>query len=151
MTSARENYSYAASGLPHVTLEGVEVRRCAACGEHEVVIPNIEQLHQAIANAVISKKARLASAEVRFLRKHMGWSGAEFARHVGVKPETVSRWETGKESIGPIADRLLRLMIVTKAPAREYAIETLASLEDEFAPARVRLSADKSGWHERAA
>jgi transcriptional regulator with XRE-family HTH domain len=81
----------------------------------------------------------------------MGWSGAEFARHVGVKPETVSRWETGKESIGPIADRLLRLMIVTKAPAREYAIETLASLEDEFAPARVRLSADKSGWHERAA
>ncbi len=151
MTSARENYSYAASGLPHVTLEGVEVRRCAACGEHEVVIPNIEQLHQAIANAVISKKARLASAEVRFLRKHMGWSGAEFARHVGVKPETVSRWETGKEPIGPIADRLLRLMIVTKAPAREYAIETLASLEDEFAPARVRLSADKSGWHERAA
>ena len=151
MTSARENYSYAASGLPHVTLEGVEVRRCAACGEHEVVIPNIEQLHQAIANAVISKKARLASAEVRFLRKHMGWSGAEFARHMGVKPKTVSRWETGKESIGPIADRLLRLMIVTKAPAREYAIETLASLEDEFAPARVRLSADKSGWHERAA
>ena len=151
MTSARENYSYAASGLPHVTLEGVEVRRCAACGEHEVVIPNIEQLHQAIANAVISKKARLASAEVRFLRKHMGWSGAEFARHVGVKPETVSRWETGKEFIGPIADRLLRLMIVTKAPKREYAIETLASLEDEFAPVRVRLSADKSGWHERAA
>ena len=151
MTSARENYSYAASGLPHVTLEGVEVRRCAACGEHEVVIPKIEQLHQAIANAVISKKARLASAEVRFLRKHMGWSGAEFARHMGVKPETVSRWETGKESIGPIADRLLRLMIVTKAPKREYAIETLASLEDEFAPVRVRLSADKSGWHERAA
>ena len=43
MTSARENYSYTASGLPYVTLVGVEVRRCKACGEHEVVIPRIEQ------------------------------------------------------------------------------------------------------------
>ena len=145
MTSARENYSYAASGLPHVTLEGVEVRRCAACGEHEVVIPNIEQLHQAIANAVISKKARLASAEVRFLRKHMGWSGAEFARHMGVQPETVSRWENGREPLGTVADRLLRLMVVTKAPRRDYSLDGLAALTDEVAPARVRLSADDTG------
>ena len=34
MTSARENYSYTASGLPYVTLVGVEIRRCQACGEH---------------------------------------------------------------------------------------------------------------------
>lgn len=151
MTSARENYSYAASGLPHVTLDGVEVRRCGACGEHEVVIPNIEQLHQAIAEAVIGKKARLAAGEVRFLRKHLGWSGADFALHMGVTPETVSRWENGREPIGPVADRLLRLMVVTKAPKSMYYIEALAALEDGFVPTRVRLSADKSGWHERAA
>ena len=151
MISTNENYSYAACGLPHITLANVEVRRCPECGEHEVVIPKIEQLHQAIAQAVIGKKARLAADEVRFLRKHLGWSGADFARHMGVTPETVSRWENGRESIGPVADRLLRLMVVTKAPKREYAIETLASLEDEFAPARVRLSADTDGWHEERA
>ena len=44
MTSARENYSYTASGLPYVTLVGVEVRRHKGCGEHEVVIPRIEQV-----------------------------------------------------------------------------------------------------------
>ena len=136
-----------ACGLPHISLAGVEVRRCPECGEHEVVIPRIEQLHQAIANAVIAKKARLSAAEVRFLRKHLGWSGADFARHMGVTPETVSRWENGREPIGPVADRLLRLMVVTKAPKREYSIEALAALEDGFVPTRVRLSAGSDGWH----
>ena len=151
MTTTHENYSYAACGLPHITLTGVEVRRCSECGEHEVVIPKIEQLHQAIAEAVIAKKARLAAAEVRFLRKHLGWSGADFARHMGVTPETVSRWENDREPIGPVADRLLRLMVVTKAPKREYSIEALAGLEDDFVPARVRLSVDTHGWHAEAA
>jgi len=147
MTSARENYSYTASGLPYVTLKGVEVRRCPACGEHEVVIPRIEQLHQGIAMAVVSKKSRLTPAEMKFLRKHMGWSGADFARHMGVAPETVSRWENGREPMGGVADRLLRLMVVTQAPNREYAIEALAELEDEASPARIKASADRQGWH----
>jgi putative zinc finger/helix-turn-helix YgiT family protein len=147
MTSAHENYNYAASGLPYVTLKGVEVRRCSKCGEHEVVIPKIEQLHQTIAMAVVSKKSRLMPAEVRFLRKHLGWSGADFARHMGVAPETVSRWENGREPMGGVADRLVRLMVVTQAPKGGYAIDTLADLEDEASPARVKVSADHQGWH----
>ena len=61
MISARENYNYAACGLPHVTLVGVEVRRCKACGEHEVVLPKIEQLHRAIALGVVAKRPRRPS------------------------------------------------------------------------------------------
>ncbi|MBI4700537.1 MAG: helix-turn-helix domain-containing protein [Deltaproteobacteria bacterium] len=147
MTSARENYNYSACGLPHVTLKGVEVRRCGECGEHEVVIPRMTELHQAIAMAVVTKKARLTAAEVKFLRKHLAWSGADFARHMGVAPETVSRWENGREPMGAVADRLLRLMVVTQAPKPGYAIAALAELEDEPAPARLKLAADRSGWH----
>jgi putative zinc finger/helix-turn-helix YgiT family protein len=147
MTSAEENYSYTASGLPYVTLKGVEVRRCLECGEHEVVLPKVEQLHQAIAMGVISKKSRLMPAEVKFLRKHLGWSGADFARHMGVAAETVSRWENGREPMGAVADRLLRLMVVTKAPKREYGLDTLADLEDEASPTRLKLTADCDGWH----
>jgi putative zinc finger/helix-turn-helix YgiT family protein len=146
MTSARENYNYSSCGLPHVTLQGVEVRRCPDCGEHEVVIPRMTELHQAIARAVVTKKARLMAAEVKFLRKHLGWSGADFARHMGVTAETVSRWENGREPMGAVADRLLRLMVVTQAPKTEYPIDALAELEDEPAPARVRLSAGRQGW-----
>ncbi|MDD5310087.1 MAG: helix-turn-helix domain-containing protein [Deltaproteobacteria bacterium] len=151
MTTARENYNYSACGLPHVTLKGVEVRRCGICGEHEVVIPRIEDLHQVIAMAVVAKKSRLMPAEVKFLRKHLGWSGADFARHMGVAAETVSRWENGREPMGAVADRLLRLLIATKSPDRDYAIDTLAELADEAAPAHLRLAAGRKGWHSEPA
>ena len=64
------------------------------CGEHEVAIPRIEDLHRTIAQAVIAKRERLTPAEIRFLRKFLGWSGADFAAHVGTTPETVSRSKT---------------------------------------------------------
>jgi putative zinc finger/helix-turn-helix YgiT family protein len=146
MVSVRENYSYTASGLPQVTLVGVEVRRCKACGEHEVVIPRIEELHRVIALAVIGKRSRLMAAETRFLRKHLGWSGADFARHMGVTPESVSRWENDREKMGPVADRLLRMMVANKAPVSEYPIAALAELEDEPSPTRVRAEPAKGGW-----
>jgi putative zinc finger/helix-turn-helix YgiT family protein len=146
MTSARENYSYTASGLPYVTLVGVEVRRCKACGEQEVVLAKIEQLHRAIALAVVAKRPRLTAAEVRFLRKYLGWSGADFAKHMGVTAESVSRWENDREQMSPVADRLLRLMIATRAPVSEYKLDALADLGDESAPVRLRVEAAKGGW-----
>ena len=45
------------------------------CGETEVVIPHIEALHrekEAIATALVVKRARLAPEEIRFLRKYLG-------------------------------------------------------------------------------
>jgi hypothetical protein len=74
MKTKRENYRYEAVGLPGITLQGVEVSRCGKCGEYEIAIPRIEGLHRVIAEAVISKKDRLTAAEIRFLRKHLGWT-----------------------------------------------------------------------------
>src|SRR5262245_6161626 len=88
---SRENIKYDASGLPGITLENVEVRRCPVCGEYEVVIPRLEELHALIASTIIQKPARLTGNEVRYLRKFLGWSGADFARMMGAQPETVSR------------------------------------------------------------
>jgi putative zinc finger/helix-turn-helix YgiT family protein len=146
MTSADENYGYAASGLPYVTLVGVEVRRCAACGEHEVVIPKIEQLHRTIAMAVVEKRSRLTAAEIRFLRKYLGWSGVDFARHMGVTAESVSRWENDREQMAAVADRLLRLMVVTQAPVSDYSLDALVDLDEKSAPVRLRVAPKKGGW-----
>lgn len=84
------------------------------------MLPKIEQLHRAIALGVVAKRPRLTAAEIRFLRKYLGWSGAAFAKHMGVTPESVSRWENDREQMGAVADRLLRLMVVTRAPVSEY-------------------------------
>jgi len=106
----------------------------------------IEQLHRAIALAVVAKRPRLTGAEIRFLRKYLGWSGADFAKHMGVTPDSVSRWENEREQMGAVADRLLRLMVATRAPVSEYPLDALADLEDEAMPVRLRVEPARGGW-----
>lgn len=152
MRTARENFKYEASGLPGVTLVGVEVSRCPSCGEYEVAIPSIEQLHRVMAVAVARKRAKLTPAEVRFLRKWLGWSGADFAARMGVTPESVSRWETGVLAMGGTADRLLRLMVLSTQPVADYSLDLLKEVaQDEAAPIRLGMRADERGWHAEAA
>jgi putative zinc finger/helix-turn-helix YgiT family protein len=151
MAAQTESLAYVACGLPHVTLVGVEVRRCAACGEHEVVIPKIEQLHRVIAHAVITQRARLTGAEVRFLRKYLGWSGVDFARHMGVTAESVSRWENDREPMSPTADRLVRLMVVTREPVSSYSLDELVDLDLHAAPIHLEVEPKRGGWHARVA
>jgi putative zinc finger/helix-turn-helix YgiT family protein len=146
LVSSRENHLYEASGLPNVTLANVEVRRCGKCGEFEVVIPKLEQLHRVLAQAVAMKKSRLTAAEIRFLRKYLGWSGVDFAKHMGVAAETVSRWENDREPMGPVADRLLRMMVAVREPVSNYSLDALMDLEDTAKPVRVTIEAAKNGW-----
>ena len=151
MVSRRENYKYADSGLTGVTLVNVEVRRCPQCGEYEVVIPRIEELHRLIALALTRKPARLAPAEIRFMRKYLGWSGADFAAHIGATPETVSRWEQGRKAMGVQADRLLRLMVVHREPLSDYSLDVLKGVATEKSrPLRLGVKVARNGWREAA-
>lgn len=111
MQTRRGVFKHKALGLANVVLANVEIRTCKECGEQEVVIPAAEKLRTAIVHAIVTKPGRLSGEEVRYLRKFIGWSGSDFARHFGVEPGTVSRWENEHEKIGPAADRLLRLSV----------------------------------------
>jgi putative zinc finger/helix-turn-helix YgiT family protein len=153
MDTKRENIRYDASGLPYVTLQQVEVSRCPQCGEVEIALPRIDELHRVIAAALIAKPSRLDAAEIRYLRKYLGWSGADFAAHMGTTRETVSRWEHGAVAMGPQADRLLRLMVATKAPVQDYAVETLKAISPTKSPRAFRLGVKvaRYGWQAAAA
>lgn len=150
--TTRENFRYTASGLPNVTLVGVSVTRCPKCGAFEVEIPRVEELHRTIARAVVKKPAPLTPEEVRFLRKWMGWSGVDFASHMGITPETVSRWENGNLKMGAAADRLVRLMVVNRAPVEDYSLDMLKAIDERAsAPFLLGVEADAKGWHAVAA
>jgi putative zinc finger/helix-turn-helix YgiT family protein len=152
MKNARENYLYRECGLPNVTLADIEVGRCPHCGEHEAVIPRIEQLHRVIATTISRKVSGLTPAEVRFLRKYLGWSGSAFAAHVGVAAETVSRWENGSATMGSAAERLLRLAVLTRGPARDYSLDVLKDMaRKKPAAQRLHLRVEKGGWRAAAA
>jgi putative transcriptional regulator len=147
MKSARENYRYDECGLDSVTLMNVEVRRCPECGEYEVDIPRMNELHRLIARMVASKAPRLTAHEVRFLRKYLGFSGVDFAATLDVTPETVSRWETGKKQMSPVAERALRLMVFVRDPIDEYPLEKLAEVaQGEAVPLRLKLRESRARW-----
>jgi putative zinc finger/helix-turn-helix YgiT family protein len=153
LKATRAPYRYAESGLPGVVLLGVEVRRCRKCAGEEVAIPRIEELHRLIAQAVIRRPHRLAPAEIRYLRKWLGWSGVDFARHMGTTPETVSRWEQARVPMSPQADRLLRLMVTTRAPVNDYTLDALATIRRQVPvrPTPLRLQWNRGRWSSEAA
>jgi putative zinc finger/helix-turn-helix YgiT family protein len=147
MVRKTENHRYTESGLPNVVLVGIEVRRCQQCGEEVVSIPHIEDLHQTIAMTLIRHPGRLVPDEIRYLRKWLGWAGVDFAKHMGVTPETVSRWESGKP-MGGTAERLLRLAVAHGQPTDAYPIDLLTEISDEQVSKAPLLAMKPSatGW-----
>ncbi len=121
-TESIGSHPYIGSELPHVILQGVKFHKCAACGHGGVIIKRLAELHRVLARSVAKSPHKLAPGEICFLRKHLGWSGRDFARHFGVSPETVSRWENGKKVMGPTAERLLRVLALTYDPVDEYPL-----------------------------
>jgi hypothetical protein len=70
---------------------------------------------------------------------------------MGVARETVSRWETGANQMGAVADRLLRLIVVTHEPSDSYAVDDLLrALNDTPAPEKLAAVAmqnsRETGW-----
>jgi len=110
------------------------VYRCRRCGAESVGIDNMEGLHDEIAATIIKSHARLQGPEVRFLRKHLGWSGEDFARYFQVKPETVSRWENGKQDINTQGDLLLRMCVARMEPVSDYNLYDAPRLEKSEEP-----------------
>jgi putative zinc finger/helix-turn-helix YgiT family protein len=140
MTSTRGTHRYTESGLSNVTLANIEIRTCQQCGERRVVVPKMDLLHRMIATALIRANRPFAPDEIRFLRKWLGLSSLDFALIMGVRPETVSRWENGKYPFTPTADRLLRLLVSNQEPMERYPIDLL-KLKHHAKPAPIRLKA----------
>lgn len=146
-TSTQEAYKDRECGLSYVTLRNVTIDRCPSCGEVVVSIPRISELHKVLSFAVASKPSRLEGAEIRFLRKYLGWSGVQFANIMGVAPETVSRWENDSTPMGQTAERMIRLMVFRLEPVEKYPTEDLAALgneeEEKFS---LDILPTKNGW-----
>ncbi len=111
VTAERRTYRYNESGLSNVVLLGIDVADCPKCGNSDVIIPRMAKIHRAIAQAIASSPSRLTGEQLRFLRKHLGLSGEEFARYLHTDRTKISKWERGEDPIGPATDRLVRLLV----------------------------------------
>ena len=77
----------------------------------------------------------------------MGFSGTDFAKVMGVTPETVSRWEKGTVDMKEASDRLLRVLVLSKSgPFREYEeLKVYASISSKTPVKRV-FKLQRSHW-----
>ena len=141
-----DSYHFDESGLDDVTLVGVIERRCDKCNEREVVLPKLKELHRTIAKALAAKNGLLTPPEVRFLRKHLGYSQADFAERINVRPEAVSRWETGAEELSWHFELLLRAMVMLELRERNYTLKSFGEVQKKRMAAPVRIFAEKAAW-----
>lgn len=153
LLESRENHRYAESGLPNVVLQDILVRRCPNCGAHLVSLPRLAELHRCLALVLINKKGRLSPQEVRFLRKSLGWSGADFARKFHVRPEQVSRWESdsSRTKMSISNELLLRSMVAHGNRVEDYPdkLDVVATV-DNAESSLLSLRRKGEGWCEAA-
>jgi putative transcriptional regulator len=85
-------YHYVESGLPNVYLiNGYrEVKTPYGRG---ISIQDFEELHMAIAYALVEMKSFLTGPEVRFIRKLLELTQTQLASLLGVEEQSVRRWE----------------------------------------------------------
>lgn len=136
ITFEPRNYRYTESGLSNVVLQGVEVAQCDACGKVDVILPHMEKIHWAIARALTAENpARMTGEQLRFLRKHIEFSGEKLASHLGTDRTKISKWERGEDPIGKFTDRLVRLLVAELdkdlKPVAASVAEHLPMITDE--------------------
>ena len=145
----RENYHYQECGLSNVTLVGIVVRKCPVCGNAMPRITNIEGLHDSIAHALINKAERLMAQEIVFLRKYLGWSGADFAKNMHCDRSQISKWEHGKVEMSKPYELLLREMVASGKKIEDYQRHEAAK-NKTFKTRSILLHLQEQIWKEAA-
>ncbi len=133
------NYQYTECGLDYIYIYGLKPVKDDE-GEECFPINNINQLHQLIAEAIVTQIKGLGGKELRFLRTEMGYTQAELAQIVKKDTQTIGRWERGETEIDQNAEFLIRslakerLKIQSRLTIPELAALCIPTLEGKSIP-----------------
>lgn len=116
MVLTEGTHKYDESGLKNVLLMNIPMYRCSSCDESEIEIPHMEELHLLLAFFIVFQPRLLQADEIRYLRKHLGYSQEEFASKLGVARGTVTRWEKGSAIARDRDKHIRRLYYDKKCP-----------------------------------
>ena len=146
---------YPEARLPYpVVLQGVPIQRCPACGDVSVSIPDPEGLHEVLCRHIVTVNRALLPGEIRFLRRFLDRDAGAMAALMGVDAKTLSRWENGKQKMGAVAERLLRVIVANhlRVKDRGFPEKLFPALRDEVVarPEALTLTQAERGWREAA-
>lgn len=152
MSKRSELYHYVESGLPNVWLIGVQHHETIY--GHGTSIPGVENLHRAIGISIAEANRQLTGAEVRFLRQELDLSQHALALLLGVKENTVRRWELGQSDIGGPARRALAgfyLESVKDEGSLRDLMTRFAETDREMTKMRLLFERHGDDWEPQAA
>jgi DNA-binding transcriptional regulator YiaG len=141
-----EPLHYTGCGLNNIYLaSGYQVREVA--GERYVSIRDLEDLHRAIALFLVSHRKVLSGQEIRFLRKHLGFTQKKLGGRLRVSDQSVARYEKDQTVLEGPADALLRLLVLGSGECINVP-DTMDAIDnsDDFAGTAVTLALDHDEW-----
>ncbi len=111
----------------HVFTAKVPGLKCRQCGEIYFDGPSLERFELRV--AVELARAGESSGDVmRFMRKTAGLRAMELAELLGVTPETVSRWETGKQPVEHRAMAVVGALVAERLEGKTSTLDNLKAL-----------------------
>jgi DNA-binding transcriptional regulator YiaG len=128
----REPYHYKACGLENVYLISGYQERVIG-GETYVSIKDVQELHEAIAVALVHHRKLLSGPEVRFIRKYLDLTQRGLAELLAVSDQMVARYEKGQTDLVGPADGILRLLVAEHSGGKvriRQELERIRSVDD---------------------
>ena len=106
--SVRPEHTEDLGGVVVKVLNAAQVYRCATCDAEMVAIPDMDGLARSTAIARALDPVRLSGPEVKYMRRVLDMTQADFARAMDLSSETVSRWENDVRGVGGACEKLVR-------------------------------------------
>lgn len=98
-------------GVNGVVVRNLPAMVCPSCGDLVIGGPVLEVLSEALFAQMLHGSFALFGAEVRFLRKAIGFTQVQLSELVGVDRVTVARWETSADRLAMPESIAIRAVI----------------------------------------
>lgn len=130
-----------------VTVPGVAVKVCAACGERPLSADEAERLHLRAVAIARQEQGLLTPTEIRAIRSKRGLTQRQLEIALGVGEKTVVRWEKGSVFQGAASNTLMGLVrdIDGLAEALMTSRQKDAAVATAGMPQTVRVSLPTAG------
>jgi putative zinc finger/helix-turn-helix YgiT family protein len=116
---------------------------CKKCGESYVEAIDLERFELAAAQE-LARRGACVGEVFKFMRKAVGLKAADLGSLLGVAPETVSRWETGKVPVDRAAFVTLAALVSDRLSARTETLDRLQAVRRPLArrkaPIQIKLA-----------
>ncbi len=114
---------------------------CETCEDSQVSIQELVSVDLRIA-AWLAQNGASDGASFRFMRKTIGMRALDLGSLLGVEPETISRWETGKQPVDRRAIAILGSLVLDEVNGTTTTQDRLRALQNPTAPdGPVRIKA----------